>query len=229
MVSKFYGFDFDRTIGRTSDIAKDFVDYIEQEDPVVGDALRMSQREIEASGGSFDMVGVLRGMGSHILGNCVEGFIGTHRNPGYLEDGAEQLLSGVTDHGHRSGIMTFGGEDWQTAKLRVSSVDALPHMILDKKGVKGTLIASWYNPETGLYQLPEEFGGGFVEEVVLVDDKPVEFNGFPDLPSAKGYLFTGGIKPDVETSPQPVVGTLPRNVEEVASLYEITEKEGLQS
>lgn len=225
---KFYALDFDRTLGRTVDIAKDFISYVEQEDATVGDSLREQQHNIEATGGSFDMIGSLRAqMGQRALGVYAEGFLNRHRGGPYLEDGADSLLVGIAASGHAAGILTYGGEDWQTIKLRATELDSYRRMILAEKGKKGALIASWYDAEHGVYRLPEALGGGSFDEIVLVDDKPVEFVGFPDLPSAHGYLYTGGVKPTIETSPQPAVKDLPASVKVVDSLRDIVRREAL--
>lgn len=231
MGSRFYALDFDRTAGRTERIGDDFLAHVTAEDSAVGEALRASKAEVEASRGSFDMLSVLREhMGVRALSECVADFVDRYRNPDrYLEDGVQDLILGTAQCGDRLGILTYGGEDWQTAKLRVTELDEAPRMILGKKGIKGALLASWYDPESRLYRLPQEFGGDTVEEVVLVDDKPEEFQDLPVLSSARGYLFTGGIKPTVDTSPQPAVGKLPPNVTPVASLHEIVQREGLKT
>ena len=150
-----------------------------------------------------------------------------HRGGPYLEDGADSLLVGIAASGHAAGILTYGGEDWQTIKLRATELDSYRRMILAEKGKKGALIASWYDAEHGVYRLPEALGGGSFDEIVLVDDKPAEFVGFPDLPSAHGYLYTGGVKPTIETSPQPVVRDLPASVKVVDSLRDIVRREEL--
>ena len=227
-MKKFYALDFDRTLGRTVDIAKDFIRYVEQEDATVGSALREQQHHVEATGGSFDMIGALRAqMGQRALGVYAEGFLDHYRGGPYLEDGADALLVSIAARGHQLGILTYGGEDWQTIKLRATELDSYHRMILGEKGKKGALIASWYDAEHDIYRLPEALGGDTVDEIVLVDDKPAEFIGFPDVPSAYGYLYTGGIQPVVETSPQPAVVDLPSNVTVVDSLEDIVRYEAL--
>ena len=227
-MTKFYALDFDRTLGRTVDISEDFMSYVGERDPAVGGALREQRHRIESTGGSFDMIEVLRTqMGQRALGQCTEGFLWQHRGGPYLEDGADALLIGIAATGNQLGILTYGGEDWQTIKLRAAELDSYRRMILGEKGKKGALIASWYDAERDVYQLPEELGGGIVEQVVLVDDKPLEFVGFPDTPSAHGYLYTGGVRSDVETAPQPTMSDLPSNVTVVGSLRDIVQRETL--
>ena len=226
-MSKFYALDFDRTLGRTSHIASEFVAYVEGMDGSVGAALGEEQRRIESSGGSVDMIAVLRAhLGSRALEESVEGFLVEHRKPSYLEEGAAALLTSITEHGHRLGIMTYGSEYWQLVKLRATLLDSYKRMILANKGIKGATIASWYDTTQHNYKLPEAFGGGTVDEVILVDDKGIEFRSLPNLPSAHGYLFTGGIQPEIETSPQMVVGDIPGNVTVVDSLHDIARNEG---
>lgn len=226
---RFYALDFDRTLGHTKNIATEFTDHVGESDASAADVLRSTQRDVEASGGSFDIFSTLRThMGGRALGELVDGFYERPQRVPFLEDGARPLLDGITAKGHQAGILTYGGKDWQKIKLKATDLlDKYPHMIMSEKGIKGALIASWYDEERGLYVLPEQLGGGEYSEIALVDDKPTEFNNFPEAPSARGYLFTGGAKPGVETSPQPVVGDLPPNVRTVNSLHDIIEQEEL--
>lgn len=231
MPSRLYAFDFDRTLGRTKRIAEAFVEHVRDEDPKAADVLRVSQAQVEASGGSFDMLRVLREhMGLRALDNCVEGFVGHRQQESFLEEGAQSLLQGAIEGGHRVGIMTYGGPEWQTIKLRATDLDRVPHMILAEKGIKGAMIASWYDDTTGLYRVPDELGGGVVEEVVFADDKQEEFKGLPRQSSVRGYWFTGSdIKPVAETSTDRPGEALPPNVVRVSSLHDIAQREGLKT
>lgn len=226
---RFYALDFDRTLGRTADIARGFAEYIKGVDPVVGDALQKQQHNVEATGGSFDMMKTLRThMNQHALSELVNGFLRQCNGESYLEDGAEALLTSITAKGHRVGIVTYGGEDWQTIKLQATNLDSYHRLILGEKGKKGSLIASWYDPIQCVYYLPDELGGGVVKQVILVDDKPVEFAGLPDISSARGYLYTGSAKPASDTSSQPTDTRLPSQVITAVSLMDVVRHEGLE-
>ena len=222
---KFYALDFDRTLGRTADIARDFITFVEQEDDTIGESLKQQQQAIEATGGSFDVIGSLRAqVGRRVLNMC-ESFVVKEHSDTYLEDGADELLDSIQDQGNQMGILTYGGEDWQMTKLRITHLDSFHRIILQQKGEKGALIASWYDAERKVYQLPEALGGSVCQEVVLVDDKPVEFGGFPDLPSARGYLYVGGMSSEAAASIRPAIEDLPTNVTVVDSLRDIVRQE----
>ncbi len=221
----FYALDFDRTLGRTVDIARDFIGFVEQEDVVTGESLRQQQQETEATGGSFDVIGSLRAQIGQRVSNMCESFVVQEHSDAYLEDGADELLHSIQNRGNQIGILTYGGEDWQMTKLRITRLDSFHRIILQQKGEKGALIASWYDAERKVYQLPEALGGSVCQEVVLVDDKPVEFGGFPDLPSARGYLYVGGMSSEAAASIRPAIEDLPTNVTVVDSLRDIVRQE----
>lgn len=228
MSEKFYAWDFDRTLGLTELLAVEFTKHVAETDPATAEILRATKEAVEKSKGSFDMLGAIREhMGELALRNYVDGFVGRQHEVSFLEEGAEVLLHDVAEGGHRSGIITRGGVEWQKIKLRKTGLEGVPHLILGKEDdIKGKLIASWYDSTTGLYRLPDELGGGFVEEVVLVEDKETEFDGFPTQASARGYLFTGSdIKPETEVSTKP----LSPNIVRVNSLHEIARHEGLNA
>lgn len=228
MTSRFYALDFDRTLGRTNDIADEFIAYVGDQDATASTTLREEQHRIESAGGSFDLIAVLRAhLGSEALEELVEGFLVDYKKSTYLEEGAIDLLDGIVEHGYRLGIMTYGGEYWQSVKLRASLLDSYHHIILANKGIKGAMIASWYDTAQQVYKLPEVLGGGSVDEVILVDDKGVEFADLPDSPFARGYLFTGGVQQVIETSLQTITRDVPPNVVVVDSLRDIVRREGL--
>lgn len=225
-MTKFFVLDFDRTLGRMVDIVRDFLDYVGQSYPAIETILREERRTIEATGGSFDMV---RAVGLHIgqtaLDELLDTFIMKYKGNSYLEDGASQLMEGIVAKGDRLGILTYGGEVWQDTKLRLTGLDTYQRIIVAEKGQKGRFIASWYDTDRKMYCIPEEFGGGECDAVVLIDDKLTEFAGFPHHQSAHGYVFVGGL--DAETGAllrQAAVG-VPSNIEVIDSLYEAMRRE----
>lgn len=227
-----FALDLDRTLLKTSAVAEAFKKYVATTNAEASRQLGYSQEALEKTGGSVDMLAVLaRAMGSPALRQCTDGFVDSHRDRDYLEQGARELLSAVESHGQRVGIVTYGGREWQEAKLALVGFSnpgaEVPRLIRDEKGGKGALIASWYSPETGLYHLPIELGGGTVAKVVLVDDKPIELEGLPDNASAYGYLYTGGTQPATGQLPVTAESQLPANVIVVNSLDEVIRKEGL--
>ena len=86
---RFYALDFDRTLGHTKNIATEFTDHVGESDASAADVLRSTQRDVEASGGSFDIFSTLRThMGGRALGELVDGFYERPQRVPFLEDGA---------------------------------------------------------------------------------------------------------------------------------------------
>ncbi len=97
-----------------------------------------------------------------------------------FEPHAKQLLDRLDAKSAHYGILTFGGLQWQTLKLRVAGLLHVPHMIVSNKA-KGQLIASWQQSDGG-FIVPVPLAGNQavrVERLVLVDDKPLSFEGIP--------------------------------------------------
>lgn len=78
-------------------------------------------------------------------------------------------------------VLTFGDREFQEAKVEASGL-ALP-VIYTEEESKANVIRGWWNGQN------YEINGQLYREVVLVDDKARNFQGFGDLPEAKGYLI----------------------------------------
>jgi hypothetical protein len=115
--------------------------------------------------------------------------------------------------------MTFGGRAWQAMKLKLLGFSVDEAIILESKG-KGRQIGTWQ--KGGIYQIPSDFGGGIAHEVILVDDKAVEFLGLP-LDGARGYMVRKG-REELLVSQR---GDLPVNVRVIHNLIDIIKYERL--
>ena len=229
-MSRFYALDFDRTLGATSVILAQFITYLSRADPYLGMIIMNKQEQVESSGGSFDVVTALQGsIDPKILQNYMDTFASTQRSTSLLTDGALVLINAIQGSNHHVGILTFGGKQWQEMKLRVATLEQYDRMIVAEKGKKALLIASWYDQDQKKYQLPDEFGGGLVDEVVLVDDKAVEFSGLPEDGSVRGYLFRDISTPLLPSQQSMSAGDLPIGVIAITSLEEVVKKEDLHT
>lgn len=228
MRTKFFALDFDRTLGATSTIASKFTSFIGRENEELGAIISSKQHKIESSGGSFDIVDALRHhIGTKALQAYMDTFIELQQDMSFLNEGAASLIDAIQESNHHLGILTFGGKQWQEMKLRAATLERYDRMIVAEKGKKALLIASWYDKDQEKYQLPDEFGGGLVDEVVLVDDKAIEFSGLPENGSARGYLFRDMSIPILPSQQAVSEGDIPTTVTVVASLSEVVEKEDL--
>jgi hypothetical protein len=145
--------------------------------------------------------------------NYVDTFVTEVESYAFLLDGAEELLTTFSHQGN-VGIVTYGGEQWQEAKLRMTGLETYPHLVVPRRGEKGRLIASWYDASHQTFTIPQELGGGEVNEIVLVDDKLAEFDGLPESPHAHGYLVSNASIHEVAA-----------NIAIVASLREVLQRE----
>lgn len=103
-----------------------------------------------------------------------------------LLPGAEALMHFIDQQqGSRTGILTYGSIKGQTMKLTAAKLHHLPFMITQQKH-KGELIASWR--QTDGYHVPDELGGGVVDQIVFVDDRIFSFEGLPE--EVTGYWIT---------------------------------------
>ncbi len=185
-MSRFFVVDFDRTLCDTSFVVRQLELFLDGVMPHVATALRQERAEVERSGGSYDVIATLK---FHVedTRRLLDDFIETYADTeAYLLPNARALLDAL--QAERYGIMTYGGREWQQYKLRLARLDKSPSLIISEKG-KGVRIASWH--EGGGYRLPEEFGGGVVDRIILIDDKASEFSGLPQDGSAQGYWVVG--------------------------------------
>lgn len=214
----FYAVDLDRTLLDTTKFVGVFEGYVEDVlSAEITDKLRQFRTEVEQSGGSFDVFKQLGQMVSEQDFNLIkEGFLdylkGGSVETDFLMPSAHELIEKLSACDDANwGIVTYGGEEWQKLKLSTAGFENTPSLIIDKLG-KGGLIASWRNSD-GSFSLPPEFGSSSAKEVVLIDDKPVEFTGLPE--GARGYVVGDR------------QGDLPSTVERVSGVKDILGKESL--
>jgi hypothetical protein len=102
-------------------------------------------------------------------------------------------------------ILTFGHRKFQEAKVVASRLN-LP-AICTENGNKTDVIREWWNGDAYVID------GKKYRELVLVDDKIHNFDGFENLPQASGYLIVREGRKDVPD--------LPANVTTISSFDEI--------
>lgn len=220
----FYALDFDRCLGDVPALVERLARVIDQLGYVSHDELIGMRDATEASGGSFDAVAYLRDKaGSDAVAHVLDSYAAASAidSEAFLMPGAQQLLSWLDEAGHPYGIMTFGSEDWQLAKIRLAGLGGIATYVTDTPR-KGRRIIDWFNDTRCCYVLPSVYKiEHAIESVVLVDDKADAFNGLESIPGARGYW----VQPNDGVVLLSQQGRVPRNVITVQSLHEIVRSE----
>jgi FMN phosphatase YigB (HAD superfamily) len=147
-------------------------------------AMDTERDTVELSGGSFDELLYLKNqlVDDAQYQTVIKTFVtlGQSQPPGaLLEEGATEFIEYLGER-HPFGILTFGSQEWQYAKLQASGLYTVPHIVLSHKH-KIMYMKEWRDSQSGLFVLPEEFstpsGYRYARELVLVDDKAAAFAG----------------------------------------------------
>lgn len=214
----FYILDFDRCIGNTNVLFDAFERTVVAHTGLTAWSLRNVRQEVEAVGDSFDTatyvraqlhLGHLEGKWHELVESFVEGCAGLET----LNPGASDLMAWLKQQELPFGTVTYGEATWQKLKMRAAGLGDMPCLITSNKH-KGVLFREWQGID-GRFILPEELGGGTYDSVVLIDDKAVSFDSFPELPSLGYWVLKAGR----ELSSQQ--GTVPENVTRLESLEEL--------
>lgn len=215
---EFYIVDFDRTLVDTDKMTEVFIEIAEQHGAISREQIQKANNDVTRTGDSFDTAGYVRDRlmaeGRSEEWDALEKqYIHESRSLNYLLPGAADVLERLAAHGKRYGILTYGNPLWQHIKLTASGFNHVRHIILEQKE-KGRLIASWQRDD-GSFRLPDAFGGGWADFIVLIDDKAVSFAEFPSSPSC-GYWV---LDPAHELPSQQ--GSVPDNVTRLAHLSSV--------
>lgn len=214
--SIFYIVDFDRTLADSDKLLEVFIEVAQEFFEIPREQIERADADVKARGDSFDTASFVRNQLINDHGEAgrweelEKHFIHQSRSLNMLLPGAAELLDFLRSNGKRYGILTYGNPLWQHLKLAAAGFNHVNRIVMEQKE-KGKLISSWQN-NTGIFELPQEFGGGEVDQIVMFDDKAVSFDGFPPEPS-KGYQVVDS----VHILPSQV-GDLPSNVTRVPDL-----------
>lgn len=180
----FVGIDFDRTIGDTERLYALFEHILEHHTHLTAQQVAYEKQQIESSRGSFDVIShvksiVLENLGTDAWQTIKNEFLAAAQADGkMLLPGAQDLLKLLKENAIPSGILTYGGVEWQTLKLQASGV-SLPWHITSTPH-KAELIAGW-RQENGLFLPPSELmqPGELARFILLLDDKTAAFKNMP--------------------------------------------------
>lgn len=223
----FWALDFDRCLGGTPALYDLFVEVVEELGIASTVQLKGARKHIEKTGGSFNVLHYL------YQNNLVDDELYRRLATAYrrrakattvsmLEPGAGVFLERLRNAGQPYGILSYGDDRWQRLKIAASGLDGVDAMITDEKR-KGRLIAQWYDASRNVFHVPSGITTNHeipYDEVILVDDKAVAFEGLP--PGARGYWLQSGraLLPSQQ-------GSVPSNVGIVRSFQEIIDFENL--
>lgn len=181
----FFALDLDRTLLNTNLVFTIFQRVLEEMG--YSNGVEKARRELEVSGGSFDILEYMTSLLSiQQLQAVTVLFRDQARKEQLLNEGAAEFLDFLKAHHIEFGILTYGSEKWQQEKLYVAGLNDLPALIIPDKG-KGKLITHWYDENKASFKVPSIFGARSYAQLVMIDDKVSELI---DLPShAIGLLY----------------------------------------
>lgn len=214
----FYVLDFDRCLGNTARLSEVLEEVIENETAISKMQLRQARLAAEARGEAFDTAKYVRGKladldASRRWQSLLQEFIKTAQTQNMLEPYAHTLLKILDTRHIPYGILTFGSEAWQLAKLEAAKLLEVPHFVTHLE-TKGVLLSGW-KKESGFIippALTRNFQPLIVPSIVFLDDKAMSFYHMPI--GVKGVHITG-----VSTPLQSQGGDVPPDVTSVRGLY----------
>jgi FMN phosphatase YigB (HAD superfamily) len=217
----FFIVDFDRTLVDTDKLNEVFREVAEQYGAISKEQIIKADADVKRTGDSFDTAGYVRdrlaaeGRGDEWQA-LEKQYIHESRSLNYLLPGAAELLEWLAASGQRYGILTYGNPLWQRIKLTAAGFNHTHHIIMEQKE-KGRFIATWRRADDS-YRIPEALGGGNASHVVLIDDKAVSFNQFPEVAATGYWVCDPAAMLDAQR------GEVGRNVERYSNLHELVAK-----
>lgn len=217
--STFFLLDFDRCLGNTNKFYGILERVIERETMISKEQMSAAKRETEAQGKTFDTIRYVKealgaGGGGVSWQPIEREFIRQAQKVNMLMPYARQLLAILESEKIPYGILTYGNESWQLAKLEASNLLHVPHLITGIQE-KGVIITGW--KKTNGFIIPpaltKEFVPLHVDTIVFLDDKAVSFAGTPD--AVRGVR----VEPEDGNLLPIQQGELPANTTNVVGLY----------
>jgi hypothetical protein len=184
-IDTYFVLDLDRCICNTEKLHVILESVIEDDLLISANDLRRAKIETEGNGHSFDTISyirkVLKDNKSNINWQDIQrGFITRAQNENVLNPFASELLTILDKNKIPHGIVTYGGEAWQLAKLEAANLLAIPRVITSIKE-KGKLLSGWRQGDYFVIPpvLTRDFEPLIVSSIVFLDDKLISFRDMP--------------------------------------------------
>ncbi|MDN5274228.1 MAG: hypothetical protein JWP06_129 [Candidatus Saccharibacteria bacterium] len=216
----FYVIDLDRTLVNTEKLYEVLELVLERDTDVGTQRLNEERAAIEANGESFVMVNSLRRIleaaNSTVSWQELQRafILEAQHTGGVLEPYAAELLQILNDRQLPYGIITYGSEAWQLAKIEAAGLMDVPHLVTRIKE-KGRLLTGWKHAGDTFIIPPamtHDFTPLEVDSIVFLDDKAVSFN---DMPTGVRGVFVKSPTRELLESQR---GALPSSVATVVGL-----------
>lgn len=214
----FFVLDFDRCLGNTDRFHEILEQVIADEELLTPEEMQTGRRLIEQVGKSFDTISFIRKSlkerGSSMSWLDIQRrFIERVKGEDVHQPFANELLAILDDKQIPYGIVTYGGESWQLAKLEAAGFLQIPHIVTNIKE-KGELLSGWKHGAHFIIPpaLTKDFQPLAVEKIVFLDDKAVSFQDIPE-----GVMGVHIQDPSGEVLPSQA-GVLPPSVTSVVGL-----------
>lgn len=219
-IHEFYVVDFDRTLADSDKLLEVFIEIADKYFQIPKETIKTLDIEIKQRGDTLFLASYIRDKMNEEdrldeWDDLEKRFIHESRALNYLLPGASELLEWLEARGKRYGILTYGDPLWQRIKLTAAGFKHVRHIIMEQKE-KGMFISKWQQTD-GAFRLPDAFGRGEADSIILIDDKAVSFDHFPAAPS-RGFWV---LDPSHELPSQR--GDVPENVVRVHSLNDVLE------
>lgn len=219
-MTSFYVIDFDRTLVNTEKLYEVLELVLERDSDVGAQRLNEERAAIEANGESFAMINslrrILKDANSTVSWQELQRafILEAQHTDGVLEPYAAELLQILNDRQLPYGIITYGSETWQLAKIEAAGLMDVPHLVTGIKE-KGRLLTGWKHAEDSFIIPPamtRDFTPLKVDSIIFLDDKAVSFN---DMPTGVRGVF---VKSPTRKLLESQRGVLPSSVTTVVGL-----------
>jgi hypothetical protein len=230
-VEVFYVLDLDRCLINSDKLLAVLLEIIERDAGISPEEINIARRECKEADCVFDIVDYVmgsfdgRGLDGPAKWNSIKrDFINESHHHEMLAPHARDLLAALDKRKMRYGIVTYGMDVWQLAKIAAAGLGDIPHAVTHDV-VKGHLISSW-QLASGHFLIPRALSGtrGLVaEHVVFVDDKPISFDALPPEVIGICALAPGVMWSSEQLSRLPSNVTVVEGIKGVISLLERNE------
>ena len=200
-VKTFYLIDLDRTLLDTDHASQALIDIVAAEDQAAAERVSSHLQETARFGSQYslhDSLGTV--LGTEWRDRVEARFMAQREiNQSLLLPGARQILAFIESDRSTGGILTFGSLPGQTMKIKAVGLDDVPYLVTQQP-YKGRLIAEWHRSDGG-FLLPAVYGAVLADELILVDDRELSFDGLPE--GALGYWVSEEVPSALDAVPLP--------------------------